>query len=237
MDTKAFLTLKQIVSSYLNEKGIYTKENVMRYLILVKEGYTEINIYNTSFFTTYKTVVNVANMIYMPDDMIDYLRILVIENGELWELGRNDDIAFSTLGTCLIDVAEQSNLNATRDIPAFGYGVSGGYNVGNYRVDKHARTITFEGYMVNKDVIIEYSSSGVSMSAETYVPVALSPVLKNYIDKIVAVRDDTMPEYKVKSKEVRFSHSLRKYVRQEKMPTPQELMDVFRSAYALSPKR
>jgi hypothetical protein len=237
MDTKPFVSLMNVVTSYKNEVGNYDTANDFRYLNIVKEGFTEMNIYNTTHFQTYRGTVNSAGILSLPSDYINYILISIVYQGQLWTLTKNNSIDFTQKGACLIDVADVNNTDEIIRPQGLSYAKGGGVNVGEYRVDNKARKITFNGTMNGVEVVVDYESTGISMSEKTYIPIKLLPVLKNYLDKILAVRDTTLPEYRVKAKEVRFINSLRKYERSEKMPTPDEVLDVLRSGYSQSIKR
>jgi hypothetical protein len=196
-----------------------------------------MNLYNTTYFSTYRGTVNEVGILLLPDDYVNYIRIGLIYNGQFWSLTKNDSIDIPQKGICLIDVADANNTDEINFPQGLNYAQGGGVNVAEYRVDNKGRRIVFNGMMNGVEVVVDYESTGISMSEKTLIPIKLLPVLKNYLDMILAVRDATLPEYRVKSKEVRFHLSLRKYERSEKMPTPDEVLDVIRSGYSQSIKR
>lgn len=236
MDSNALISIRQVVSSYLNEAGIYTLENYNRYLQICIEGLSHLNIYYVpSYRITYGTVDSI-NCYDLPDDFIDYYRIGVILDGKIWTLTKNDKIPTINAISCGEDLGDADNQGAI-DIPyAHQYAINGGWNFGYYRVDKEKRRIVFSGDMIGRQIVLEYISTGVSLSGSTWVPRELSKVLKDYIHWKAIQRD---PQVALNHREVArrdYYDSLAEYNRLQCSFTVDELLDALASGFGQSIK-
>ena len=236
-DEMAFIPISYVIESYKNELGDYSKDNDIRYAFIIKELFIELNLYNSTYFSTYYGQVDANNIMWLPDSYVDYIRISIIHNGELWTLTKKDTIVLPAKTTCLLDYVEPSNLGASPFPAGLQYNTGGGLNVGYYRVDERQRKIVFEGNLAGMTIVLDYISTGLTITEKTKIPIKLLPVLKDGLDYTLAKRNRELPEYRVKSIHNRYITSLRKYESSIKMVTPDELYDAIASGWKQGPKR
>jgi hypothetical protein len=236
MDTNALISLNHIVSSLQNELNDYTPAQKKRLFTLAIEALTDLNIfYAPSFKTAYYTVSSI-NTVDVESDYIDYYRIGVIEEGKIWELTKNNNIPLINAIDCGLDTGDTNNQLADATLPDWHYSITGALNVGYYRYDPDNRRIVFSGDMVGRQVVMEYITSGVSLSGNTWVPRQAAEVLKDYIHWKSIKRTDAAMNLKEMARRDYYD-SLGKYQRREWSFTMEEFLDVLRGSYKLTVKR
>lgn len=238
MDTPAFITIEQVVSSFLNRRGIYSLENFERYKQIVIEGFTDLNLHTTNYLQYFHGTPSDAGILSLPADFVDYYDVSILIDNVLWPLKRNDRIPDPTSGSCMeleINEAQQVDL----DLPAYvQYGSPGGMNVGEFKVQAHKRRIVFKGADVLQKVIyVIYISSGVSLDGTTLIPIELRPVLNAYLLVTIRQMDDSTAYIKVKEAEQSLATELRRYVSMKNSFTYFEIYDALASGWKQTPKR
>lgn len=199
-DTHALTTVEKIAASYANSKGDYSKAQLYRHMQIILEGYQQWNIFNsTKKISWYAGEVDSTGCIDYPIDMFDYIRIATPVNGLLVTLTRNDNLDMP-IG---LDCGEVTGLDVSTSLgtdPLYwqwstpDYAAHGGHNFCYYRDDKANRRIVFKGDSVGRQIVIEYTSSGVSLSGETFIHAELTQYLKLYLQwqlKLYAGEKDT----------------------------------------------
>lgn len=236
MDTPALVPFKTIILSYLNARGDYSTDDYKRMYQIALEGYRELNIHHTRTFKSAYLTVNEVGIVKLPSDFIEYIRIGLVDNGMVWTLSKNNNLKFTEKGACYIDVADpQLNTDLTKN--SFNYSSGGGVNVGEYRIDERQRTIIFRGQMTGREIILEYISTGIGMSEDTFVPVELLPVIRDYIHWTMLKYDREAPQVQKDDAQRNYSNSLVKYLRLKLTPSLDEVLDAIRSGYSQTAKR
>lgn len=233
----AYVPLSYPVKSYMNRKGIKSLSEYERFMQIIIEYMTELNIFNVMSFETVYFTLNEVGLYKMPPDMVDYVRIGIVYNGEIWEFTRNNNIAFGKNALCGIgrgnSAAMKNNLNPIWHT----YSTPGGFNFGTYRVDKKRREIQFGGNIAGKELIMEYTSTGVSIDEENYIPRTLVRPLQTYLDWQLKVMNDEIPL----SKEIRAGQlhqfELDRFKSLEVSFTLNEALDALRSGHKQTPKK
>lgn len=192
----SFLTLHQIVRSYMSAAGIKSLTDYVRFLNFAIEGYSDLSIFNVDTVDVAYLAVNPdTNTAVLPVDFISMTKLGVNIAGRMWTLTVNNDILIPRPETICQNPIE--TVTADTDITALGgfwfcghwrngnyidtlYGVSGGFNEAYYRIDKTRGVIYFDGRVRNDEVILEYKSSGVK-SGGAAVPREARPALVAYI--------------------------------------------------------
>lgn len=228
----AFTTIDEIIASYCNERGDYELANRKRYERIIMEGYADLNMNHVAYLSYYVGVVNEANILKLPEDLVDYLKIGLEINGKIWTLTRNDNIALSIPDVCGIEANDDYNLLANK-YPIWHPNMPGGWNVAQYRVDKSPdyRRIVFDGNMMGQSVHLEYVGTGVKPSGKTYIPVQLSTTLKDYLNWVVTKRDPQAPMGRIEMARRDFINAKTQFLRTEFSMTGDEILDAFRSGY------
>ena len=237
MDTNALITIRHAVDSYLNELGIYSKGNYKRFLNIVLEGYTNLNIHHIRGVKTFYDTVTDINTVDLPADFIDYIRIGMIEDGKIWTLSLNEDIALPNALDCGEYEGDADGLAASDQPWYWHYSSRGGYNYGYYRVDWDLRRVVFQGDMVARQVVIEYLSSGVNMSETTFIPRELLPVLKEYLNWVVLKRDRQAPMNRIEMARRDYYTALNEYEKLNWGFSADEFLDAIRKSWKQTLKR
>ena len=236
MDTPAYITIERAVKSYLNEKGDYSMENLFRYIQIVLEGYTHLNIHHVITLKTAIITVNDKNLVKYPFDMVDYWTVNLIMEGKKWEISRNTDISIADNEVCGIETGNADLLNPIEDPDYQDYTQGGTWNIGKVRFDDKRRLMFFEGDMMGREIYLEYISTGISMSKKTYVPIELLPTLKAYLNWIITERSKVSLAERERSRGL-YVLALSEWNQQRNAFTLQEALDAIRSGYTAGPKR
>ena len=236
MDTKALISLKHVVASYQNEANLYSPSAFKRLLQLAIEGFGDLNIFYTpSFKTSYFTVSSI-NTVDLPEDFVDYYRVGMIVDGKVWELSRNNNIPIINSLDCGAWAGDADNQTLSTQQYEWHYSFSGGKNVGYYRIDNELRRIVFSGDMMGREVVLEYISTGVSVSGNTWVPREVAEVLKEYIHwKSIQRTDDAVSQKELAQRN--YYLALQKYQRRAWSFTLEEFLDAIRSGHKQTVKK
>lgn len=235
--TPALKKLSDVVKSFLNVAGEFTKDNYVRYLQIVIEGLTDLNIYHTVAVKTVIKRVNDANMIALEPDFIDWASISVVIGGVVYPIGFNDDIALPADQLCVYDPSIPEHLNNLDYSHYQDYSSSGGKRFAEFKVFKKERKIQFRGSIKNYDVLIEYVSSGVNLETDTLVPIELVPVLKTYLRWQLLEFDDRAPLNAKFRAEQQYGNELVKMISAQNAMSASEFIDIIRSGYKQTVKR
>lgn len=238
-NTDAFVSIEYVVASYLNQKGIYSLENMERYKNIVIENYTDLNIRITLNFDEFRGTPSAAGILTLPSDFIDWWDISIISEGMKYPLKVNKDLDIAPPGPAAVYVAHPENLN-TLPLPVYGpaYATGGGFNVGEITVKKKDRIIIFAGgTAIGQEIVVTYVSSGVNMTGTTLIPRELVPLLKAYLHYSILSVDDEAPANKVKMAHDEYILQQLKYNTFKNDITYSEIYDILAGGWSQSPKR
>ena len=239
MDTPAVIPVTEVVKSYLNSKGTYTKINSRRYLQMLLEGFGDLNIFTSGSFKTYYPTIDSTNRISVPLEYIDYVRIGFPMLGEIWTLTKNDNLILPNAMDCGAEVGDSENMTPIdfANLNWVDYGATGGANFLYYRWDKENRKLVFQGDGVGRQVIVEYLSTGVSLSGDTMVPREMLSLLKTYLRWQELSYDDRTPMNKEEIARRNFYDAKNQYNNFKNSFTVNEFLDALYSTYRQTPKR
>ena len=236
MDTKGLISLKQVVASYQNETGDYSTSHYKRLMQLAIEGLSDLNIfYSPSIKTAYITVTDI-NTIDVPEDYVDYIRVGLIVDGSIWTLTKNTNIPLLRAISCGEDLGDTANQLSPRQQFDWHYSFSGGTNVGMYRYDPEYRRLVLSGDLMGQTAVLEYISSGVSCSGDTWVPREAGEVIKEYIYWKSQQRTDAAVSQKELAQR-NYYYALHKYMELAYSFTIDEFLDAIRSGEKQTIKR
>jgi len=225
MDTNALVTLDYVIKSYLNRKGINSSADYHRYKQILIEGLTDLNLFHSTYYSEYIGTVNAANQLALPFDFVDWMMVAVEINGKYWPLDYNKDI-----------VSEPDNLATT---PVFTDHLSSppvignGYTrlrrnkMGEFKVNKEKRVITFVGDFKNYSIYLNYISSGIPLSGTVYITRDLVTVLRDYLDWQLKYNDDIVPMNTTLLAEQMFGRSLIRYLDSTQAVPIKEIYNAF----------
>jgi hypothetical protein len=244
----SYLSLQQVVKSFMNERGEKVLTNYEKYLQIAIEGFSSLNIFEMNTIdVAYLDVNTDTNVAELPVDFITMTKIGVRINGVLWTLSQNRDLILPRPETLCADIESTT----TTDISGgyyfaphyrYGaymdtlYGVGGGFNVAYYRIDMTNRVIYFDGNVPNDEVILEYKSSGVKAGG-ALVPRQAAPALKAYLDWRITEMDFRQPMNEKQRKERLYDKELYSLTLLENSFTMEEYLDNAYSSYSQAPKR
>ena len=197
-DSAAYRTLRQVVASFLNRSSLDAKF-IEKYLAIAVEVLTELNIFHVHCPKVAYLDISEANLVSLPNDYIDFIKPpSIVVNGHIWTLTEDELIPIPTELDCgniknpqpdnfTTNGKEHGILNDflnTTPNTAWGYslGTSGGVNVCYYRIDKRKRLIILKGHIRGGKLLLEYTSSGVSMDGTTVIPRELVPTIREYLN-------------------------------------------------------
>jgi len=179
--TTGTVNLRYVVMSILNRMKDYSMRNYKYIAQIVIEGFTDLNLFHTTNIEVVYLYMDEAKTVNVPADFIDYIKVGVPYNGKLVVLTKDPNIL---LPREFQDGKDVGNIDATsvnslsyfvshfKDGKFIGglYGLRGGINQAYYRFDKERRMFVFTGDIPNSEIVLEYISSGVSLSSATVIP-------------------------------------------------------------------
>ena len=232
---KQFVTISNIVDDVLNDLGIYTEENYIRYKQFVIRGVTNINLFHLNSTKQVTLPVSQIGTVNLPDDFIDYTYIGICYEGNEWSLTRNDHMCIPEDGACSV---EQGNPDNDEVIPSIGtYGASGGYNSAYYKIDKLRNRIVLQGSTSGADIKLTYISNGIDYNNETLLPLVARESLIAWTHWKAVQHDSAVPyTIKADNKEEYF-REVTKLRMLEYSFTIDELKDAYYSGLKQTPKR
>jgi len=249
--TSGVVSLQNIVYNVLNDEGIYSKENFKRYLQWVIRGFTQLNLYNMRTLEVVTLDMSDTGVVTLPDDYIDYTKIGICVNGTILTLGLNNDLCLPRTQLCAEDV--NSNFNAVNVASYGGYyfgasswgkgasptifGYTGGFAESYYRIDTELRQIQFSSAVDRGEIILEYLSSGVSITGNTYIP-------RQAVEALIAFCHWQRVKFDPKISAAKLSMIKQDYIEEENkltffenVPTMQEIQDALYETWQQGVKR
>lgn len=150
---------------------------------LAINGYRELNlVVLPDGRTVDKFTMDSNNIIYLNDDVTHINAIYVPYEGELWPLTLRDTIVPTTSesgGSEILDPDWGEGVTLS-DRRAY-YAARGGDNVyGYYNPDYQKRRVIFRN-VSRSEVLMDYMTSGISLTEETYVPTYAKSALEAYV--------------------------------------------------------
>ena len=179
--TTGFVTIQYVVMSYLNRIKEYTMRDYKYLAQLAIEGFGIMNMYHLPNVEVEYLYMSAAKTVDVPTDFVDWLKVGIPVNGKILTLTKDDSIA---LPRQFSDGKAVGNIDAENinDYVIFTdhfrngkyvgglYGMRGGINQAYYRYDAERRQFVFTGNIPRSEIILEYISSGVSLSGSTVIP-------------------------------------------------------------------
>ena len=189
--TAGIVNIRYVVMSILNRLDDYSMRNYKRIAQIVIEGFTDLNLYHTTNIEVVYLYMDSAKLVSVPADFIDWLKVGMPIGGKLVTLTKDDSILLPRKFT---DGKDVGNIDATltnratyfsshfkngKFVGAL-YGLRGGVNQAYFRYDKEKRQLAFTGDVPLSQIVLEYRSSGVSLSSSTIIPRQAVKPLRNW---------------------------------------------------------
>lgn len=247
----SFLTIPQVIKSFMLERNEKALTNFERYLNFAIEGYSDMQLFTMNTIdVAYLQVDPQTNSALLPPDFITMTKIGVNIQGRIWTLTLNNDIVIPKPETICSEPIERVN-NQTEVIGGYSffphfrngqyidtlYGIGGGFNVAYYRIDMNNRVIYFDGVVPNNgEVILEYKSSGVKAGG-ALIPRQAVPALKAYIYWKSIAMDVRLPRNERDAAKYEYYERLHECKLVELSFTADEYLDVAYANMSQGPKR
>ncbi len=198
----------------------------------------DINIFHlgTKGIKSGKFAVSDVNTVALPEDYINYVFIGTISNGEKVSYGDNNNIAKTLTESCAED--QNKNYSETTDYPiGQHYSITGGVNIIDFTIDKKNRRIILRGNITNKEIYMEYISTGISFSEKTLVPIQYYSMLEAYIDYHNEMTNQKQKNNLLFMKNQKYIDEIKRLREFENRMTLEEFYDAIRQGYQQTIKR
>jgi hypothetical protein len=175
------------------------------------------------------------NIVSLPTDFIDYVRIGRALNGRIITLSLNPDMVMPYDEVCALPV--NNDTTAALWMPTVSQpGLGGGYNYANYRVDKRERRIIFEGVIPGAECYLEYLSTGISLSEKTFIDRRAVETILAFLDWQMAENEKGIGSVEKQRKLNIYNGWVQQLTRNIRALTVDEMLDAMRRGYRRSPK-
>lgn len=236
VDTSGTVSLKYIVANTRARMRKDAKDDqyILQYAI---DCISELNMFHLDISGPRTALIAVSDIctIDVPEDYIDYLKVGKIVNGRIRTFSINPNLSIPITGDCGEDTNAWSDI--TLSFPAVNtFGVGGGYNEVEYRYDPRSRRFILSGAVPGSYVALEYISTGISISEETYIPKKYVPAIRAYIIWQFVENDDKAPMNDKMRKGQLYADEVTRASASEGL-TIEELMDAITSGYRQTVKR
>ena len=183
-NTTALKTIKNIVKKTLVRSG-KDMSHYKRFYDICVDGLRDLRLNHVkeglelAKFDVDQTLYTVE----FPDDLIKFIGVGVAYNGQIWPLSHKGKINTTTTTTAGVedfdsDIGEGINLNNSIWT---GYQAKGGLNVSGYFVVDYANRRLMLRNFTGTQVWMYYVTSGISLTADTFIPIIYEPTLMSYI--------------------------------------------------------
>ena len=181
--SSALATIKEVTDGIIFKSDI-PEGKAVTIKQFVLDGYRELNYVVTDNGRVVELFeMNENKIIEMPDDLIVLNDVFVPLENAIWSLTRRKEIPIVTETELGAEVYPEG-WGDGQDIPD-GFGVyfqtrGGRNNEGYYTVDEEKRRILFRN-IDRSEVMLDYNTSGINRTNQTYVPMIAKPALEAYV--------------------------------------------------------
>lgn len=175
-----FMTLNQVIASFLNKRGDYSKHDRKRLLQFAIEGYREFGLYhNPTILQEWLPVNNDIKTVSLPDQMMEFLTVGIPVQGRYWSFTELDDGIDPSSEVRLI--AEREEVRPGSQRPLGDFATPGGDNQYMFKHDKRNRRLIIYSPHDLDEVLVVYRSTGIKANGETIIPIHAFQALRAYI--------------------------------------------------------
>jgi len=234
-----------LVQVDLSDYGDSAKKKVLQYAI---NGLKELNLFVLKSMNVEYLKVNDDKTVDLPLDYIYYQKIGVdCGNGQIWTLTLNEDLVqpkADTTSICKPETVVPPTGNTELGFLYGGYGypfyhhfrggqyvgemfgLGGGLNVGEFKVDDTNRKILFGSEMPFTEIILEYKSSGIKPGGDTKVPQEAVDTIRKYIHWQLNEYDPSAPMGEKDRKRLQYGDAYNKLQYLTNLFTKDEYLDM-----------
>lgn len=188
--TNALIAIEEVVSRFML-KYEQSTDRAIPYTEHACDCVQHFELFDSNTPVTTKVDVETLGYIEMPDDMVGFNDLLILQsNGLFWSCTEKTDIITTTTFTGLVEgVDDTIGEGADIDLPKSDtYGGVGGVNDYNYTLDWTGRRIYVRG-ITDETVALQYTGTGIEATGTTYVPALIIPMIDAYLLWKKAVMD------------------------------------------------
>lgn len=159
------------------------QEDYFLYLQHACDCFRDINLRHANNVVTTKIAVSSLGIIEMPTDMIGFCGVYMPINGELWSFTKKGRKVMTTTTTLGVE-GQDSNMGEGVDVLDDYYlspSGRGGVNSYYFNIDWTARRIFCDG-IKSDTAVLQYTSSGLVVGGNTYVPQECESVIDAYLN-------------------------------------------------------
>lgn len=246
--TTGIVNIRYVVMSVLNRMNDYSMRNYKRIAQFVIEGFTDLNLYHTTNVEVVYLYMSAAKVVDVPPDFIDWIKVGIPYQGKLRTLTKDDLILKPRK---FQDGKDVGNIDATLTNQAsyFSshfkngkfvaglYGLRGGVNRAYFRYDEERRQFIFTGDVPLSEIVLEYVSTGVSLSSSTIIPRQAVKPLVNWTFWQMAEYDSSVPGSEKDRKKHLYYEDVSELRALYFTPTKDEYRDVMYKTIKQTPRR
>ena len=198
-NSSGLVTIRYVVMSVLNRLQDYSLKNYLRYTQIAIEGFgEELSMFhiNAGLQVVYLHM-SLGKTIPIPADFINYNRIAYPVDGKLRVITRKDAIllprTYDDTGDVVGNADAGNEIGTTSGLYLFPphyhggryvsalYGLPGGVDTANFRIDREAGLIVFSGSTPRSEVVMEYVTNGLLPDGSSLIPRECVPALRTYV--------------------------------------------------------
>ena len=198
---QGYTTLDQIVREACLESDDHGMHNYEKFMLWAMEGLQEMRIDDFQEIKSILVTTSTIATIPFPVDMVKWTKIGEVSGDRVKVFTINNSIMLNHQTDCgieqnnekykaatYLDIARENN-ESIDGYYFYGFGSSGAiYGYGNgtqgdgqFRVDKSRREFQFSSQYASKDIVLEYVSTGLNPSGQSYIEESIRKAVKEYI--------------------------------------------------------
>lgn len=197
---QGYTTLDQIVREACMEIDDHGLHNYSKFMLWAMEGLQEMRIDDFQEIKSILVTTSTIATVPFPVDMVKWTKIGEVSGDRVKVFTINNSIMLNHKTDCGIEqnnpkYQPKTRIDLNREIEIldgyffYGYGTSGAiYGYGNgvqgdgqFRVDKSRREFQFSSQYASKPIVLEYVSSGLNPSGQSYIEESIRKAVKEYI--------------------------------------------------------
>lgn len=199
--SQGYTTLDQVVREACMETDDHGMHNYNKFMLWAMEGLQEMRIDDFQEIKSILVTTTTIATVPFPVDMVKWTKIGEVSGDRIKVFTINNSIMLNHKTDCgveqnnaqyksatYIDLSRQAE-ESVKGYLFYGYGTSGAiYGYGNgtqgdgqFRVDKSRREFQFSSQYASKDIVLEYVSSGLNPSGQSYIEESIRKAVKEYI--------------------------------------------------------
>lgn len=246
--TPGVVTIEYVADTVVAKDDSLNHRDKKKIKQLIIEGFGDMSLFHLPSVEVQYLYMDTAKTVSVPNDYVNYLKVGVPVQGKLKIATEDKSIL---LPRKFQDGKDVGNLDATNANPSVFfsdhfrngkfvggiYGAPGGRNTIYFREDHELRQIIFIGDVPRSEVVLEYVSTGVTLSGGTNIPRICVLPLQTYVFWQLAEYDRRVPGGEKERKKNNHLEEVSKLRAFLNTPTAQEYRDALYKSSRQSPKR